>query len=553
MLDLIYARTSKDVDDAFSVESQVKVAVLYNARRGVSVPDEYIFREDYSGFVLDHPELNKVRRLIREGQVRSITVHQVDRVARKSHIAQYLLQEEILPSNVELHIVAWGRKVENTPQDIAFYGIQAEFAQMERSNFVQRARSGKEEKQAQGIWIGQGIDKYGFYKTGKRRETRLNIKEDEAQIVLFIFQNFVRLRLRQAGGSAAWSVAGMLDEQKTLTPSQAKGFHMQRPKWSAAMIYSILRDEVYIGRFYFNKWATTVSKNGKKSTALRPREEWQLADYSELRIVPFDLWEQAQVLLDTGKGTQQPRKHLYLLNGRLRCGLCKHSISSNSTLTDGKYYQYYVCGGRSNSRALFVTDEDRCTLPRVPIANVDSIMWNWVCELGNNPEAVLAGYQKIQKAQLEHHQEAIDAVAHAQYIIERWQRSIKNYAEMYDGEIITWEALKEKKAEADKHIAQARTIIAEYEQKVEQGVISDAEIAHRVEFTAKMKEAAGTLEGLELAERKHVIQLMNITGIIGIDTNRVYIDIYWHNEYQDRFYVDSPNSKGWRYSRARAC
>jgi site-specific DNA recombinase len=116
MIGAIYPRTSKETDDAFSVSSQVDASVFYAKEHDISVPKDFIFREDYTGKALDRPEYNKVRELIHAGKIKALIIYAVDRLARKVGIGEVFL-DELFANNVQLHIVAWGTYVKDTPED----------------------------------------------------------------------------------------------------------------------------------------------------------------------------------------------------------------------------------------------------------------------------------------------------------------------------------------------------------------------------------------------------------------------------------------------------
>ena len=65
----LYSRTSHEKDDAFSIASQVKEGLARGSEHNIYVPDPYVFKEDFTGTVLNRPELNKVRRLMLQKKI----------------------------------------------------------------------------------------------------------------------------------------------------------------------------------------------------------------------------------------------------------------------------------------------------------------------------------------------------------------------------------------------------------------------------------------------------------------------------------------------------
>ena len=66
MIAAVYGRTSKEIDDAYSVGSQIDAGHAYAQASSITIPDIYQFREDFTGRLIDRPELLKVRQLVRE-------------------------------------------------------------------------------------------------------------------------------------------------------------------------------------------------------------------------------------------------------------------------------------------------------------------------------------------------------------------------------------------------------------------------------------------------------------------------------------------------------
>jgi hypothetical protein len=64
---------------------------------------------------------------------------------------------------------------------------------------------------------------------------------------------------------------------------------------------------------------------------MRPESEWVVQQYPELVIVPRPLWDAAQTrFAKRRQGPGRPPgsgKHVYLVTGLLRCGLCGGGMS----------------------------------------------------------------------------------------------------------------------------------------------------------------------------------------------------------------------------------
>src|SRR6266545_4051634 len=122
-----YSRTSQEKDDAFSVDSQVKAARQFSEANHLTIPDGYEIREDFSGKTIERPELNKLKKLVRERKVANVIIYAVDRLARKIGVADMLL-DEFMENGVKLWIISWSSYVKNTPEDRLRFNFEATFS-----------------------------------------------------------------------------------------------------------------------------------------------------------------------------------------------------------------------------------------------------------------------------------------------------------------------------------------------------------------------------------------------------------------------------------------
>src|SRR4051812_37842523 len=184
-----YGRTSKEKDDAFSVISQLKGNREYAIRNAITLPPEYEFPEDFSGRAPAHerPEYKKILALIRSHKINTLIVYATDRFARDIVIGGTMLNE-LVKHRIELHIVGWNGSFRDTPEGWARFNFEMTFSDFERRKIVERTQRGKREMIAQSIWVANGpVDKYGFHRAGKKRESHLVHVPEEVAIVRSIF------------------------------------------------------------------------------------------------------------------------------------------------------------------------------------------------------------------------------------------------------------------------------------------------------------------------------------------------------------------------------
>ncbi len=136
MIAAVMGRSSNEKDDAYSIGSQIDAALAYAPTNDLIVPQEYVFREDFSGRVLDRPQLTKIRALIREHKIQALVIYATDRLARRTGVGEILL-DEFIEHGVQLHIVQWGTYVKSTPEDRLRFNFETTFSSFERDKFME--------------------------------------------------------------------------------------------------------------------------------------------------------------------------------------------------------------------------------------------------------------------------------------------------------------------------------------------------------------------------------------------------------------------------------
>jgi site-specific DNA recombinase len=240
----LYARTSKEINDAYSVDSQIIAGQSFAETNQLVIPEGYAFREDFTGKALNRPELDKLMKLVREKKVTSVIIYAVDRLARKIGVADMLL-DEFLENGVNLWIMSWNTYVKSTPEDRLRFNFEATFSDFERRKIAERTTRGKKDKVRQGIYLGTGKPPYGYRKVGEKKQIRVEIIEEQAKVIRQIFQWYAVERI---------AVAEILRRLNgTPTPSEAEGVrnfpHKRRPPgdWANATLYLILKTTAYAG------------------------------------------------------------------------------------------------------------------------------------------------------------------------------------------------------------------------------------------------------------------------------------------------------------------
>ena len=75
----IYARvsTTEQADRGYSLPTQIDACHALAQQEGYSVPDTYIFVDDYTGTSLNRPQFTKLRDLVHQRLVQAVFVHDI--------------------------------------------------------------------------------------------------------------------------------------------------------------------------------------------------------------------------------------------------------------------------------------------------------------------------------------------------------------------------------------------------------------------------------------------------------------------------------------------
>jgi len=523
----LYARVStKDQDDyGTSLDSQIKRMREYMAQRGLTIVAEY--SEDYTGTTPDRPKINEIKKLAKDGLIDAILTYSRDRYAR-SRFAGMMLDMEFRDAGVDRLYVMREQSVD-TPQGKLRDGFDDLLHEYELENIRERTLRGRIAKAEQGVLIGSGRSViYGYTKIESTRIRDLQLDDrprwdiprlqSPVEVVRYIFVSFVH------DGLSADKIA-----------TQLNAFGIPAPRgrmWRSYTIYAFLHREEYTGQFYANKLRRTYNeRTGKYQPKERPREEWISIVREDLRIISNELFEMAKDRLSSGKGVTT--KYNYLFSRRVKC---EHNHKMTCTYGhDRVEYRrhYYTC--RTNKWML-----KKCDMPYFPSTQIDEMVWQWVMDLIEDPDAIIAGMKKAQERADDSNREAyewLEAIERLiaektderDYLIEeaRHFRNNPSVREKYRGLI----------EEATQALAELEDNKRAYEQKIEQGRLSDNEIKDRTRSITKLNMTREQLSSLSFKERRQIITLLNVEIQLGVKDGRKWCDVQWYGD-TERIYLE---------------
>ncbi len=311
---VIYARYSSNNQREASIEDQVEICRRYIEQQGWTLTTNYVdraisggsaFRDGYRQLLAD----------LETGTFEVIVCEALARMGRQlSDVAD--LHDRLQFHGIALHAVNLG------PITTMHVGLLGTMAQLYLSDLKDKTKRGQLGRALAGKIPGGKA--YGYDLVDGKTGDRL-INSAEAATVRRIFQDY-------ATGSSPRAIAKALNAASLSGPSGCE--------WQDTTIRGqiergtgILNNALYIGRLEWNRCSYVKDpRTGKRVARPNPREQWEIVEVPELRIVTDELWtavraRQQEITFeigktDDGRALNRAHRRRFLFSGLLHCSLC---------------------------------------------------------------------------------------------------------------------------------------------------------------------------------------------------------------------------------------
>ena len=375
-----------------TIEQQLEMIRDHSQAQGWPWQEEHIFRDDgYSGASLRRPGLDRLREQVSRADFDRVIITAPDRLARK-YVHQILLIEELERGGCEVEFV--DRPMSHDPHDQLLLQIRGAVSEYERSLIAERMRRGRRQKYQAGCLLPWTCSPYGYRvdPTSPRDPAGVRLEPVEAATVTELFAQY-------------------LQEGQTIggVTKQVMGLQIPTPhghwRWNRATIRGILTNPVYSGTVYLGRSRPTPARQrhsplvpigpgqgGHQPTA---PQEW-IAVAQVPAIVSqeqFDL-VQAKLAHNQQFARRNNTAYPYLLRALVSCGRCHLACVGRSSRGG---YAYYVCQGRDHP--VVSHRDEHCSARYIPVKQLDTFVWQDVCEVLTHPEHIAAALQRAQGGQ----------------------------------------------------------------------------------------------------------------------------------------------------------
>lgn len=390
MIAATYSRVSDPNDRReASLESQEEAQVKLLESRGYTVPEEYRFREKFTGMesIYDRPVLGRVRDLIAAGTVTAMASYDTDRLARDPrHLLTVVADNQ--RHGAETLFVKCDHDTSGRIGEMLLY-MKGFASALEWDAIQDRTTRGRQKVLQKGQWIGGGTTKYGYLWDKETRARSAN--PETAPVVVRIFEEI-------AAGMSLQELAAALNREGVPTPYAYAGRAGADATWWPTCIRRLVRDRTYLGEArirQFEDAGTGRGPNGRPRRRPRPDSEHiVLSDGRTDALVTADLFRRANRAMASANSRRgRPGKATsHLLAGAIHCGACGSRMTPASFMdrrgaSPRRILQYRCLGHRHK-------DGPRCGRI-VGAAWVEETAWRQIAE-----KVLMPGFLERQAAAL---------------------------------------------------------------------------------------------------------------------------------------------------------
>lgn len=323
--------TNQQAKHDLSIPDQLKQIREYAEQRGWSVVAEFIepgasARDDQRPVLQDMI----ARALTKPPEFKKIVVHSMSRIFRDEMYYEWYRRK--LDQN-GVQIVSITQDFGEGPGADLTRRIMALTDEINSAETAKHVHRTMLENGRQNFWNGSAAP-LGFRTVvaeirGTKQKKRLEVEPEGAELIRLIF----RLYLEGDGVSGPLGIKNIvsyLNDRGYLTP-KGNRFHV-------SYVNRILRDEVYVGRAWYNKFDSRAKVD-------RPREEWIPLTVPAI-VSEADFQRVAVQLTERSPKKTAPRlvNSPVLLTGVARCGGCGSLLHRQTG--KGGTYTYYRCSGK---------------------------------------------------------------------------------------------------------------------------------------------------------------------------------------------------------------
>ncbi|TPF18114.1 recombinase family protein [Priestia megaterium] len=512
----VYTRVSstKQVEFGTSLNYQQEVCINKAKVMGANDEDIIVYREEgVSGEDIDRPQMNRLREDIKQHKINKIIILHPDRLSRNM-VDRLIVCSEFEKYEVGLFFV--DSEYKDTEEGKLFFNIQSSIAQYELELIKKRTKRGTISAVKEGKVMPMRFTTYGY----DYEDKMLKINEEEAKFVKLIYQWYVydKLTMREIG--------------EKLYIMGAKTKRNGSRNWSASTIQRILKNETYIGNYYYNrrkskkvKGEKTASGRKKMEYEYRDKEEWILVKVPPI-IDPVTFYLAEDQRAENGKNSGNV-KHEYLLKQKIRCGHCGCKYSSYTAtsmsrsvrtgeVTSKRQYRKYRCVNATHRK--YGEGIERCRAKIIDAQLIEDYIWNnLVMEIVKNGDSILEDIKNTHSKPSQDIQDMYDTL---RLRIERLQEEKRRIVQLFKKGYIDEIEMDRDMESVNKGIKEQEKELSKYEKQIFKLGKNETNVKMLGELFIKIKSLVTKKENITFEDKRKVIDLLIDEIIVTWDDNK---------------------------------
>ena len=431
----IYCRvsTTEQAETGYSIDEQERLLIDWCNKNGLEVYKCYSDRGISGKSINNRPELKALLKDVECKKVDMVLVWKLNRISRK--LEDVLTIMNALEKN-NVTFKSYSEPFETTTHVGRMQmHMMALIGEFERGTISQNVKVSMCAKARAGEWCGNRVLGYDLVpmegtENNKRRKSRLEINQEEAEIIRLIFNEY-------ASGKGYKAITNKLNKLGCKTK---KGNN-----FSVASIKDILMNPVYIGKVRYN-----VRQGWSEKHRRNINPEPIISDGIHKAIIDKDTWDKVQVMLQSKAG--KPSRiydGFYPLTWILRCPKCGAGMvisRTTNTLADGtkKRIVYYCCGAWKNKGTSV------CNSNTIRVEKANEYVFNKLSSVLSNDDMIRAITDNINKERVKRVSPSKNELERIDKELETIDKKKRKIFEAYEDDIITREEFLSRKDELNK-------------------------------------------------------------------------------------------------------
>lgn len=304
--------------DGYSLDAQRETIADYAKANNMVVVKEYLDAGKSGKNISGRPEFAQMLDDIQSGidGVQYVLVFKLSRFGRNA--ADIMNSVQILEDyGVFLHSV---EDYLDTGKGIGaklLISVLSAVAEVERESIRVQTLAGRQQKAKEGKWNG-GFAPYGY----KLVNGELQIAEDEAEVIRFIFDNYTHT----SNGFAKLVLELNEKYEKKIRQNGTL------PKFSVEFVKKVVDNPVYCGKLAYGRRRLEKIQGTRNEFHTVKQSEYPVYEGIHEGIISEELWLEAQKKREASGGQNVKRyslDHAYILSGLVKCPVCGASLYGN--------------------------------------------------------------------------------------------------------------------------------------------------------------------------------------------------------------------------------